>query len=93
MYRRAELSRTFVLVVALLLAAVSTGAFARALRTPDPQGARHPIDPFHSRHFGAGKEPHEQIKIGVVDLNRTIVALNGAMTPVLIVRLRRVELT
>jgi hypothetical protein len=92
-YRRAELSRTFVPVVALLLATVSTGAFARALDIPDPQGARHLIDPFHSRHFGAEKEPHDQIKIGAADLNRIIVALIGAMTPVLIVRLRRVELT
>jgi hypothetical protein len=36
-YRRADLSRTFVLVVALLLTAVSTGAFAREFRIPDPQ--------------------------------------------------------
>ena len=91
MYRRAELSRTFVLVVALLLATVSTGAFVRALRVPDPQGARPSIDQFHSRHFGAGKESHDHFRIGVTDLNRTIVALIGAMTPVLIVRLRRVE--
>jgi hypothetical protein len=91
-YRRADLSRTFVLVVALLLAAVSTGAFARALRIPDPQGERHLIDPFfHSRHFGAEKEPHQHIRIGVADRNRTIVALIGTMTPVLIVRLHRVE--
>jgi hypothetical protein len=33
-YRRADLSRTFVLVVALLLTAVSTGAFAREFRIP-----------------------------------------------------------
>ena len=91
MYRRASLSRTVVLVVALLLAAVSTGASARELRIPDPQGERHPIGPFHSRHFGAEKEPHEHIKTGAADLNRTIVALIGAMTPVLIVRLRRLE--
>jgi len=90
-YHRADLSRSFVLVVALLLAAVSTGAFARELRIPDPQGERHLIDPFHSRHFDAEKEPHQHIKIGVADLNRTIVALIGTMTPVLIVRLRRVE--
>jgi hypothetical protein len=92
-YCRADLSRTFVLVVALLLAAVSTGAFARELHIPDPQGERHLIDPFHSRHFSAEKEPHEHIKIGAADLNHTIVALIGAMTPVLIVRLRRLELT
>ena len=91
MYRRADLSRTFVLVVALLLAAVSTGAFARELRIPDSHGERRLIDPFHSRHFGAGKEPHEHIRTGAADLNRTIVALIGTMTPVLIVRLRRVE--
>ena len=91
MYRRADLWRTLVLVVALLLTAVSTGAFARELLVPDPQEERNPIDPFHSRHSGAGKEPHEHIRIGVADLNRTIVALNGTMTPVLIVRLRRVE--
>ena len=81
------------LVVALLLAAVSTGAFARELHIPDPQGERHLIDPFHSRHFSAEKEPHEHIKIGAADLNHTIVALIGATTPVLIVRLRRLELT
>jgi hypothetical protein len=92
-YRRADLSRTVVLVVALLLAADSTGAFARELPIPDSQGERPLIDPFHSRHSGAGKEPHEHIRIGVADLNRTIVALIGTMTPVLIVRLRRVELT
>jgi len=84
-----------VLVVALLLAAVSTSAFARALRIPDPQGdpqgARPLIDPFHSRHLGAEKQPHDHFRIGVTDLNRTIVALIGAMTPVLIARLRRVE--
>jgi hypothetical protein len=79
------------LVVALLLAAVSTSAFARELHIPDSQGERHLIDQFHSRHFGAGKEPHEHIRIGLADLNRTIVALIGTMTPVLILRLRRVE--
>jgi hypothetical protein len=34
-YRRADLWRTFVPVVALLLTASSTGAFARELRGPD----------------------------------------------------------
>jgi hypothetical protein len=91
--RRADLSRTFVLVVALLLAAVSTSAFARARCIPDPQGEKPLIDQFHSRHLGAGKEPHDHFRIGVTDLNRTIVALIGATTRVLIVRLRRVELT
>ena len=79
------------LVVALLLAAVSTGAFARELLVPDPQDERNPIDPFHSGHFAAEKEPLEHIKTGAADLNRTIVALIGTVPPVLIARLRRVE--
>ena len=91
MNRRADLWRTFVLVVALLLAAVSTGAFARELRVPYPQDKRNSIDPFHSRHFAAEKEPLEHIKTGAADLNRTIVALIGTVPPVLIARLRRVE--
>jgi hypothetical protein len=87
-YRRADVSRTFVLVVALLLTAVSTGAFARGFRIPDLQNERHPSDAFHSRRLGAEKE---HIQTGAADLNRTNVALIGTMTPVLIVRLRRVE--
>jgi hypothetical protein len=88
--RRADLWRTFVLV-ALLLTAVSTGAFARELRVPDPQDERNAIDPFHSCHFAAEKEPLEHIKAGAADLNRTIVALIWTVPPVLIARLRRVE--
>ena len=91
MYRRADLWRTLVLVVALLLTAVSTSAFARELRIPDSHGEMRLIDPFHSRHSGAGKEPHDHIRIGVADLNRTIVALIGTVPPVLIAGLRRVE--
>ena len=91
MYRRADLSRTFVLVVALLLTAVSTGAFAREFRGPDPQNEGHPIDAFHSRQLGAEKDALDHVRTGAADLNRTIVALIGAMTPVLIARLRRVE--
>ncbi|MEH2612087.1 hypothetical protein [Bradyrhizobium sp. AZCC 1693] len=90
MYRRADLSRTFVLVVALLLTAVSTGAFAREFRR-DAQDERHPIDPFHSRHFGVERESLDHIKTGAADLNRTIVALIGTVPPVLIARLGRVE--
>jgi hypothetical protein len=90
-YRRADLSRTLVLVVALLLAAVSTGAFAREFCGFDPRYARHPIEMFHSSPLGAEKDGLEHIKTGVADLNRTIVALIGATTPVLIVRLRGVE--
>ena len=91
MYRRADLSRTFVLVVALLLTAVSTGAFAREFRIPDPQNERHPIEMFHSRRLGAEKEAHEQTKTGATKRNRTIVALIGTLPPVLIARVRRVE--
>ena len=91
MYRRADLSRTFVLVVALLLTAVSTGAFAREFYSFDPQYERHPIEMFHSRRLGAEKDALEHIRTGTADLNRTIVALIGATTPVLIARLRGVE--
>jgi hypothetical protein len=92
-YRRADLSRTFVLVVALLLTAVSTGAFAREFRMPDPQNERHLIDTFQSGRLGAEKEALAHIRTGAADLNRTNVALIGTMTRVLIGRLRRVELT
>ena len=91
MYRRADLSRTFVLVVALLLTAVSTGAFAREFRTPDPQTESHPIDMFHSRRPGAEKEALAHARLGAIGLNRTKFALIGTMTPVLIGRLRSVE--
>jgi hypothetical protein len=90
-YRRADIWRTFVLVVALLLTAASTGAFAREFRSSDPQNERHPIDAFHSCRPGAKREALERIKTGAADLNRTIVALIGATTPVLIARLGRVE--
>jgi hypothetical protein len=86
-YRRANLSRTFVLVVALLLTAVSTGAFAREFRIPDPD----PIDAFHSRRPGAEKEALEHIRTGAADLNRTRFALLGTRTPLLTGRLRRVD--
>ena len=91
MYRRADLWRTLVLVVALLLTAVSTGAFAREILVSDSLEERNPIGPFHSRHFAAEKEPLEHIKTGAADFNRTIVALIGTMPPVLIAGLRRVE--
>ena len=91
MYRRADLWRTFVLVVALLLTAVSTSAFARGFRILDPQNERHPSDAFHSGLFGAEKEALKHIKTGTADLNRTKFALIGTMTPVLIARLRGVE--
>ena len=46
---------------------------------------------FHSRPLGAEKDGLEQSKAGAADPNRTIVALIGATTPVLIARLRGVE--
>ena len=91
MYRRADLSRSFVLVVALLLTAVSTGAFAREFCGADPQCEGHPIDVFHSRRLGAEKDALEHIKASAADLNRTIVALIGTAPPVLIARLRGVD--
>ena len=91
MYRRANLSRTVVPVVALLLAAHSTGAFARESRGPDPDYDRQPIVAPYSDRLGAKKGALDPIKAGVADLNRTIVALIAAMTPVLIAHLCRVE--
>jgi hypothetical protein len=88
-YRRADLSRTFVLVVALLLTAVSTSAFAREFGIPGPD----PIDAFHSGRPGAEKAALEHIRTGAADLNRTKFALLGTRTPLLIGRLRRVDLT
>jgi hypothetical protein len=90
-YRRADLWRTFVPVVTPLLTAVSTGAFAREFRSPDPQYERHPIEMLHSRRLGAEKDALKHIRAGAIGLNRTNVALIGTMTPVLIARLRRVE--
>ena len=91
MYRRADLSRTFVLVVALLLTAVSTGALARESGIAGPRGEVCRIDGFQSRLSGAENGTLERTRTGAPDLNRTNVALIGTMTPVLIVRLRRVE--
>lgn len=42
MYRRADISRTITLVVALYLTAVSTGAFAREFRAADTQSEGYP---------------------------------------------------
>jgi hypothetical protein len=90
-YRRADLWRTFVLVVALLLTAVSTGAFAREFRAANPQNERHPIDALHSRWLGTEQEALEHIRTGATDLNRTNVALIGTAAPVLITRPCRLE--
>jgi hypothetical protein len=83
-YRRANLSRTLVLVVALLLTAVSTGVFARGFPAADPRNDRHRIEMFHSRPFGAEQDRPGQI-------HRTNVALIGTVAPLLVEHLRRVE--
>jgi hypothetical protein len=95
-YRRADLSRTIVLVVALLLAAVSTGALARGSCAAAPhdesrpvlqgQGSGHASRIFHISPFGA-----EQTGIGATRLGRTNVALIGTSTPLLVWRHRRTE--
>jgi hypothetical protein len=81
-YRRADLSRSFVLVVALLLTAVSTGALAREFR-PDPHSEHHPIDALQSGRTGA--------EARAAYLDRAKFALIRTMTPVLVAHLRRVE--
>jgi hypothetical protein len=97
-YRRANLSRTFVLVVALLLAAVSTGAFACQLHRADLQGGSHAIlqapcsrHPGGAFHIGQAGAEREQTGIGAIDLDRTNVALIGTTTPLLVWRHRKTE--
>lgn len=90
MYRRADLSRTFVLVVALLLTAVSTGAFAREYHIPDSQNERQPIDAFHPRRPGVEQEA---LRTGAADFSRSRFAVPGTMTPPWIGRPRSVDLT
>jgi hypothetical protein len=90
-YRRADLWRTFVLVVALLFTAVSTGAFAREFCGSGPHYERHPVDTFHSRRLGVEKDAFDHIRTAATGPNRTIVALIGTMAPLLVARLRRVE--
>jgi hypothetical protein len=89
-YRRADLSRTFVLVVALLLTADSTGVFAREFRPADPRNEKHLRDAFDPRRPGAEEDARERVR-GVTGLSPTNVALIGTMTPVSIARLRGVE--
>jgi hypothetical protein len=90
-YRRVDLWRTFVLVVALLLTAVSTGAFARQFCASAPQFGRHPIDTFHSGQPGTETGVLELIRTGASYLNRSKFALIGTMPPLLAGRLRGVE--
>ena len=93
MYRRANLSRTFLLVVALLLAAISTGAFACQLHGADPQGGSDPIPPAPRSHdpgvLFQSRAEQEQTGTGATTLDRTNVALIGIMTPLLVGRPRR----
>jgi hypothetical protein len=71
-YRRADLSRITVLVAALLLTAISTGAFACGFAAGDPRnilttpvthgpaltaGHDHATGVFHCRRFRAEMEP------------------------------------
>ncbi|MCA6119786.1 hypothetical protein J6524_33660 [Bradyrhizobium sp. WSM 1738] len=97
MYCRANLSRTIVLVVALLLTAISTGAFARENCASDPQGSRstfqalrssYPSGVFHVSQLAAEQE---QIQTGATGPDRTNVALIGTITPLLVWRLCKVE--
>jgi hypothetical protein len=90
-YRRASLSRTFVLVVALLLTAVSMSVFARGFPAADPRNGKHRDEMFHSRQFGAEQDRPGQTRTGAIDLHRTNVALIGTVAPLLVGRLRRVE--
>lgn len=72
MYRRAELSRTVMLVVALLLTAISTGVFAREFRAADTRNGM-----LHSREPGEEQRAREQTRTGAIDLNPVNAAWIG----------------
>ena len=91
MYRRADLWRTFVLVVALLITAVSTGAFAREFLAPDPEFGMHSLDTSHSRSLGAATGALEHIGSGARGLSRSKYELSGTTSPLMAGRLRGVE--
>ena len=91
MYRRADLWRTFVLVVALLLTAVSTGAFAREFRSLGPHYMSHPVDLFYSLRPGAETGAPGHIGTGAIGLYRTEFAWTGTLAPLLAGRLGGVE--
>jgi TRAP-type C4-dicarboxylate transport system substrate-binding protein len=76
-YRRADLSRTMTLVVALFLTAASTSAFAREFRATDPtvqalldmgskvaerSGGRHQINVNHSHQLDEETEALERLR-------------------------------
>jgi len=83
-YSRADLSRTVVLVVALLLTADTTGVFAREFWTGDPCGTSH-TSPFATEREQSGTE--------TTGPDRTNVALNRTITPLLVWRYRKTERT
>ena len=91
MYRRADLWRTFVLVVALLITAVSTGAFAREFLAPDPEFGMHSSGTLHSRSLGAETSALEHTGTGARGLNRSKYALSGTTSPLMAGRLRGVQ--
>jgi hypothetical protein len=85
-YCRADLSQAMMLIVGLLLTAVSTSVFAREFRAADTRSEDYPtvqaqLEVFHSRQPGGEKETLEQTRAGVIDLNRTNVALIGTPVP------------
>jgi hypothetical protein len=84
-YRRANLSRTFVPVVALLLAAVSMGAVACGFPTQDLRGDSQ------VKSQGKSGSEQEQTGTGAATLGRTNIALTGTMTPPAAWRHRRTE--
>jgi hypothetical protein len=90
-YRRVDLWRTFVLVVALLLTAVSTGAFTREFRSLGPYYVSHPVDLFYSLRPGAETGASGHVVTGAIGLHRTEFAWIGTMSPLLAGRLRGME--
>jgi tripartite ATP-independent transporter DctP family solute receptor len=83
-YSRADLSRIGTLVVALLLAAISTGAVAREFRAADTQSEDYPTVQalrYMGRLIAEQSGGRLQIRVGAIDLNRTNVALIGTFVP------------
>jgi hypothetical protein len=80
-YRRADLSRNVMLVVALLLTAVSTGVSAREFGGADTRNEDYPTVQA-LRYMGSpAAEALERTRVGPIDLDRTNVALIGTMRP------------
>jgi hypothetical protein len=79
-YCRADLSRTEIFGIALLLTTVSPGAFAREFRAADTQNGDHPAI-LALCDMGSLAKTLEQIRAGTTDFNRTNVALIGTTVP------------